>query len=113
MMRVMVVSVAVVLAATACGGGAGEGEGLAPETLGMRDYFFEPDEWRLPEDGTTVALDNRGVALHNLRIEDAGIDVDVASGEEVTVDLGLPAGTYSFECKYHIAQGMTGTLTVE
>ena len=89
--------------------------GGAPAPLTMKDTFFEP--FCLAASSTQpLTLTNAGQALHNFSIEDQGVDIDVDPGEEFTTDpLGdlVRPGTFRFVCKYHEAQGMVGTLTVE
>jgi plastocyanin len=87
----------------------------APAPLTMKDNFFEP--FCLAVSSTQeMTLTNAGTALHNFSIEDQGVDIDVEAGSEETTDpledLVRP-GTFRFVCKYHEAQGMVGTITVE
>lgn len=89
--------------------------GGAPAPITMKDNFFEP--LCLAMSSTQqIAFSNAGQAVHNFSIEDQGVDIDVQAGEEFTTepagDLVRP-GTFRFVCKYHEAQGMVGTLTVE
>jgi plastocyanin len=89
--------------------------GGAPAPLTMKDTFFEP--LCLAMSSTQqITFTNAGQAVHNFSIEDQGVDIDVEAGEELTTepvgDLVRP-GTFRFVCKYHEAQGMVGTLTVE
>jgi plastocyanin len=87
----------------------------APAPVTMKDTFFEP--LCLAVSSTQqLTLTNAGTVLHNFSIEDQGVDIDVEAGSDVTSDpledLVRP-GTFRFVCKYHEAQGMVGTLTVE
>ena len=85
-------------------------------TIEMLDIRFAPDEMTLPADtDVQVTLPNNGVAPHNFSIDELGIDVDVAPGDEATVLINAPAGTYKYYCNVpgHEAAGMVGTLTVE
>jgi plastocyanin len=93
------------------GGGTDGGDGGAADTLVMIDNAFQPASWATSAGSHTVS--NDGAALHNLTIEEAGIDEDVQPGQSTTVDLDLEPGEYEMVCKYHAAQGMTGTLTIE
>ncbi len=83
------------------------------DTLVMIDNAFQPQTWRVPPEGGSFTVENQGQALHSFTVEEAGIDEDVGSGEETTVELDLDPGEYEMICKYHFAQGMTGTIVVE
>jgi plastocyanin len=93
---------------TACGGGGGGGA----TTLTMVDNDFQPAELTVSS-GAELELTNEGQALHNLTIEEAGIDQDVQAGQSSSVTVELDPGDYEMVCEYHVGQGMTGTLTVE
>ena len=102
--------------AAACGGGGptdgGTGDDAVPaDTLVMSDNAFEPQSWSVSSG--TYTLDNQGRALHNLTVEDGDLDVDVQAGQAQDVQIDLAPGEYEMVCKYHVAQGMTGTLVVE
>jgi plastocyanin len=104
--------------AVACGGDGGGGGGTdggngggATGTLVMIDNAFQPAS--LTTSAGSLSVSNDGAALHNLTIEEAGIDEDVQPGQSTTIDLSLEPGEYEMVCEYHAAQGMTGTLTVE
>jgi plastocyanin len=87
----------------------------APAPLTMKDNFFEP-LCLVVSSTQEITLDNAGNTLHNFSIEDQGVDIDVEAGSETSTgpleDLVRP-GTFRFICKYHEAEGMVGTLTVE
>ena len=112
----MAVATAGILAA--CGGGGdtggngGNGGDTAGATLSMVDNAFEPADLTVSA-GAEIELTNDGQALHNLTIEEAGIDEDVESGASTTVAVDLEPGQYEMICEYHEAQGMTGTVTVQ
>jgi|ERR687892_810492 plastocyanin len=88
----------------------------APAPLTMKDTFFDPTCLAVSST-QALNLDNAGEALHNFSLPDQGVDIDVESGEQEETDtfedLGVEAGTYRFECKYHLAQGMVGTIVIE
>lgn len=96
--------------AAASGGGGGGGGGSA--TLTAAEFAWDPSTLTAPAGGS-IELVNEDEAEHNLTIEDAGIDEDVAGGESVTVDLAdVEAGSYDFVCELH-PDTMTGTLEVQ
>ena len=102
-----------------CGGGGGDADGAPGDPapgqiqLVMVDNAFEPSRWRIPAGGASVSVTNDGAALHNLTIEEAGIDEDVPAGEGIEVEIDLDPGEYEMVCVYHVAQGMTGTVVAE
>ena len=101
----------VAVAVGACGGDDGGDTGEA--TLTATDNAFEPSTLSVSAGGT-ITLANEGEALHNLTIEEAGVDEDVEAGQSVSVTLpdDLEAGDYEMVCEYHASAGMTGTVTV-
>jgi plastocyanin len=106
---------AVAVLSVSCGGGdtggdGGDGGGGAT-TLSMTDNAFNPASLTVAPG--TISVTNDGATLHNLTIEEAGIDEDVQPGQSTTVDIDLEPGEYEMVCEYHVAQGMTGTLTVQ
>jgi uncharacterized cupredoxin-like copper-binding protein len=52
---------------------------------------------------------------HNFSIDELGISVDVAAGEEGEATINAAPGTYEFYCNVpgHREAGMVGTLTVQ
>ena len=100
-----------------------------PNTLQTGDNFFllagkkNPTLTAAANQQMTLTLNNSGTALHNMRI--AGPDGkfntadDVVSSPEqipskgtATVTFQLPAGTYDYECEFHVAE-MKGKLEVK
>jgi plastocyanin len=106
----------VAVLAAACGGGGDTGgdapdDAVPADTLVMSDNAFEPQSWSISPG--TYTLDNQGQALHNLTVEGGDLDVDVQAGQTQEVEIDLDPGEYEMVCKYHVAQGMTGSLVVE
>jgi plastocyanin len=82
-------------------------------TITMADFMFTPSTVTA-SNAEAIVLVNTGSALHNFSIEGTPISIDVQPGQTQTLTAPGPsfqAGTYTFFCKYHRAQGMTGTLT--
>jgi Cu-Zn family superoxide dismutase len=96
---------------------AEDGEQARTEiTVESVDIDFNPNEFTIPANtDVTVHLPNTGAALHNFSVEELGIDVDIAPGEEQTITINAPAGTYEYYCDVpgHREAGMVGTMTVE
>ncbi len=120
-----------VLGACSSGGGGGGGSSSPPGTtapqttasggsssggsvaLTMVDFSFQPATFTAST-SQSIVLTNNGSALHNFSIEGTPIDQDVQPGQSVTLAPPGPSfapGTYTFFCKYHRSQGMSGTLT--
>ena len=78
------------------------------------DFYFEPTVLQgSPGQALKIEVHNEGQALHNFSLTEQGIDMDVASGEDISVDVSFPdSGTLVFFCKYHRTQGMVGGLSV-
>ena len=82
-------------------------------TITMSDFKFDPSTLTLST-SQDIVLVNSGAALHNFSIEGTSISVDVQPGQSQTLTApgpSFPTGAHPFFCKYHQAQGMTGTLT--
>ncbi len=79
----------------------------------MQDNVFIPS-CLTAASSQTLRLSNEGTNLHNFSIKGTVVDVDVPPGQVDNLEsAGLPAGTYSFFCKYHQQTfGMEGTITV-
>ena len=81
-------------------------------TITMVDFKFKPANVTA-NTSQAIVLVNEGSVIHNFSIAGTSVDVDVRPGETVTLPppgTSFPAGTFSFFCKYHKANGMTGTL---
>ena len=100
------------------GGEGEEGQGEAePGTFVAVDIDFASAPETLPAGGTTITLENQGVAVHNVTIEGYNGDEPVvvaAGGETAEGELDLEAGTYTYYCSVPGHRpGMEGELTVE
>ena len=75
------------------------------------DAFFAPTCLTgVPAGKVSVTVKNTGSALHNFSVPDQGIDVDVAAGKTITMEVDASSGSTAFNCKYHRASGMVGAL---
>jgi plastocyanin len=100
------------------------GAGLA---VSMKDNLFEPADLTVKAgESVTFNLTNEGVAIHNMRIagpdgsyntgDDAVSDPQlVNAGGTATVNWTAPGqpGEIKFQCDFHVALGMIGTIKVE
>lgn len=86
--------------------------GGAEASLLMLDNVFQPADITVAS-GSTLVFTNQGAAPHNFSIDGQDIDEDVNAGETEDESIELAPGTYDFFCKFHVADGMTGTLTVQ
>ena len=103
-----------------------EQQTVQPLVIHLGDYRFEPAEVRLDAGQPAVLrlVNSDRMVPHNFTLEAGNgidpIDVDVAAGETVDVELKpLSAGRYTFYCdkkmvfmKSHRAKGMEGSLIV-
>lgn len=112
MQRFRVLTIAALFAAlaVACGGGD-DGDAIS---ITATDNAFEPSSITASA-GDSIEVTNDGQALHNFSVDGTDVDFDIQAGETETEDAfeGLEPGTYEIVCKYHVAEGMTGTLTIE
>lgn len=75
------------------------------------DFFFAPTCALSVGAGTaTLTVPNVGQALHNVSIPDQGIDVDVAPGQTISVQVKVSSTPVLYFCKYHRTSGMVGSL---
>jgi plastocyanin len=58
---------------------------------------------------------NTGAILHNFDLIDVAVGAFLVPGQTSAMTVKLKPGSYTYVCsvKYHAAQGMQGTLTVE
>lgn len=118
---------ALALAVTAaCGGGSDDdaGDGGSPTQtsrpeaqefeMSAADFAFSPDAIELePGQSLDIQLTNDGEALHTFTLDELNIDVEVQPGDEVDVPLtASEPGQFTFYCRFHDSQGMTGTLRI-
>ncbi len=90
------------------GAAAATGTTLAIEA---DDFFFAPTCETGVQPGTiTMVVKNTGEALHNVSIATQNIDVDVAPGETITVQVKVDKDALPYVCKYHRTSGMVGSL---
>jgi plastocyanin len=88
--------------------------GGANVRLRLEDNVFDPP-CLVVLGGQNLRLVNEGANLHNFSVEETQVDVDVPTGtNENTEAIGqvVPAGTFTFFCKYHRELGMEGDITV-
>jgi plastocyanin len=119
----LVLGVAGVLLLASCGGstspygGGGGGGGCTPTAskVCMNALSFGPSSLTITA-GTTVTWQNGSVATHTVT-SDVGSTLTYNSG---SVGPGgtfsqtfNTAGTYAYHCTFHVASGMTGTITVQ
>ena len=88
------------------GGGGGDADVTA------RSFAFEPATITVPtvEDLTVANADE--TVDHTFTIDGEDVDEILAAGNEITVAIDLPAGSYTVICRFHEGQGMRATLEV-
>jgi plastocyanin len=99
------------------GGGGGGGGGTCTPTASkvcMNALTFSPASLTVTA-GTTVTWQNGSVNTHTVT-SDAGSTQTYDSGSIGNAGTFSQtfntAGTYNYHCKFHVASGMTGTITV-
>src|SRR5262245_36226412 len=78
----------------------------APVAVTIENFDYSVDPVTA---GESFSVENKDDTDHTFTADDGSFDVEVGSGETVTVD-ALDAGSYKFHCKIH--PSMTGTLEV-
>ena len=80
-------------------------------TIEANDFFFKATcVTGVPGGTVTLTVHNAGQALHNVSIPSLNIDMDVSSGQTITVQVKMGNAPLIFFCKYHKSVGMYGAL---
>ena len=109
------------LGAAACGGSSddqdppsgGDDAAAAGVTVRATDFAFDPEEIEVePGEDAEITFVNAGNVAHTFTAEDAGLDVEAESGQEVTTTLTAPDedATIEYVCSFH--PQMEGTIVV-
>ena len=117
LMAVLLVSVA------GCGGGDDDNNVLggarnADLVVSDEPPFYEPKNLEIELNReVTFTVFNEGDKLHNITIPGFEVDMDVAPGQ--SIDIELPAidapprdGFYTMYCKFHQSQGEAGRINI-
>lgn len=110
----------ILIALTASGvsalGGCGSSKSGSAATVKMEadDFYFEPaDVEATVGKATTLTIENEGKVEHNFSITELGVTKDIEAGKKANLAFTpKQSGTLQFFCKYHVAQGMKGSLGV-
>jgi aldose sugar dehydrogenase len=83
----------------------------------LNEYTLKPSRVKAPAGHIRFVAENLGTMGHALRVVGNGIDVATESippGMAATLEVDLPAGTYTLSCpiENHSQLGMTATLTI-
>jgi plastocyanin len=62
---------------------------------------------------TAITVANVGSTAHTFTVTDQNIDIENQQGQSQQVTIDLAPGTYPFICRFHVSEGMTGTLVVQ
>jgi plastocyanin len=84
-------------------------------TIDMNDQLrFKPDTIVIPKGTDALKLVNVGSVPHNLHIPALKVlSPTIDGGQTVTITIhATTAGTYAFDCDFHVMDGMVGTLIV-
>ncbi|WP_243300422.1 cupredoxin domain-containing protein [Bacillus litorisediminis] len=81
----------------------------------LNDDYFNPKVITIPNGRTTtLILKNQGNKEHTFTVEKLGIDAEVQPGKEKTITVKPEKpGTYELICRYHVREGMVGTVIVQ
>ncbi|HWO76407.1 MAG TPA: cupredoxin domain-containing protein [Bacillus sp. (in: firmicutes)] len=81
----------------------------------LNDDYFNPKVITIPNGRTTtLILKNQGNKEHTFTVEKLGIDAEVQPGTEKTINVKPEKpGTYELICRYHVREGMVGTVIVQ
>jgi hypothetical protein len=79
-------------------------------TVMVDDEYFSPTCITGASGSVTLTLHNRGRLLHNFSVPDQNIDVDIAPGQTVTVNVNVGSKPVSCFCKYHRDAGQKCAL---
>ncbi len=110
-------SVAAPSALPTAGPSAASSAGAPALLVTAHDLSFTPRE--ITADGgaaVRLTLHNAGRIVHNLTIDELGVQIVASPGQTESVDLAdVPPGSYTFYCSVsgHRQAGMFGTLTVK
>ena len=88
-------------------GGGGGGGGNA---VGVYDNYFSPSALTVAK-GATVTWTWRGYVGHSVTFTSGGPTTSVMTSGTIQATFNT-AGTFNYHCSVHVAQGMTGTITV-
>jgi plastocyanin len=109
--RTLILAVA---AALACSGGddgpSQPTDGNSDLTVSVTNNLFTPSSLSVPVNSTVTWQWNSGGVAHNVTFQDGTASSNLTSGSFPRTFAA--AGTYSYVCTIHAAQGMAGTVTV-
>ena len=90
------------------GGGGGGGGGNA---VSVYDNYFSPPALTVAK-GATVTWTWRGAVGHSVTFTSGGPSTAVMTTGTTQATFNA-VGTFNYHCSVHVAQGMTGTITVQ
>lgn len=80
----------------------------AESAIEIRDFQFVPASISIPADTpTNIVVKNSGQATHTFTVEELGVSEELATGEEKTVEISAPPGTYAGQCNHHPSMKIT------
>lgn len=120
--RLVALLAVALLGAAACGDSSDEGDppprgeegSAATATVRATDFAFDPTLIEVDAgEEAEVTFVNAGNVAHTLTAEDLDVDVEAATGEEVSATFTAPDDdtTIEFVCRFHPSQ-MTGEIVV-
>ena len=127
LVRSMVLALLLAMLAAACSGSSSSStgspaasadsqdvSGQTTATIGANNFFFSPSTLVGTAGQTlTITVKNEGAAPHSFTIDGQSVDVTVQPGTQQDVTVTFPtSGSVEFYCRFHVATGMKGELTV-
>jgi plastocyanin len=94
-------------------GSSGAAVGASVLTLTQVNFQFTPAKITVNQGDTITVSDTNPSTPHTFTIDGTSIDISNNGQQSQDVTIDLAAGTYTFYCRFHKAQGMQGTLVVK
>ncbi|MGH2673841.1 MAG: cupredoxin domain-containing protein [Actinomycetota bacterium] len=94
--------------------GSADVTGASQTDVELADFSFAPTVLE-GEAGQalSVELSNSGMAPHTFTVDEQDVDVQLGAGESGQADVTFPeSGALVFYCRFHVAGGMLGGLSV-
>jgi plastocyanin len=95
----------------ACSSGSDSTTGPASGDITVGNNFFSPKSFSVAAGGTVTWTWNPGGVDHTVTFDDGSTSSSAQSSGTFTRTFAT-AGTFTYHCMFHVAQGMVGTIVV-